>query len=95
MTRALAILALFALGACGTTPAGAPAIRTVSVAVPTPVSCVPADLPAPPDYPDELAALKATDGPGRYSRLAAGWALRRGRLELLESIVDACRKAAP
>jgi hypothetical protein len=93
--RVGAVLVLLLLAGCGTTGSRAPQIQTVQIDVPVPVSCVPADLPPAPDYPDTRQTLMSTDGPGRYAKLAAGWALRDARLGALEAVVTACRKAAP
>lgn len=89
------IIPILFLSACGTTHTADPAVRTIETKVETPVSCVPADLAPAPSYPDDPASLKATDGPGRYDKLAAAYAMKSARLALLEGVVDQCRKAGP
>lgn len=79
------LAAVFGLSACATTE---PVIGTVEVRVPVPVSCVPDDFPAGPDYPpvDE----SAPDAEWLAATLA-GDALRRDRVADLEAVVDGCR----
>lgn len=72
------------------------ALRTVTVKVPVGVNCVPSDLPAAPDYPDEdRALLSAPDAAERYRLLILGRELRIGRLGLLEGVAHACQEGAP
>lgn len=62
------------------------------VAPPTPKSCVPRTLGAPPRYPDSDAALRNAPGAAdRYQLMAAGRILRQQRLEDLERVIAACR----
>jgi hypothetical protein len=86
---AVACLAL-TLTACATTPE--PIIRTVEVKVPVLVSCVPADFPPPPEYPDTPEALDAAPEPAEgLSLIGQGRLLRLARLMEVEAVVDACR----
>ena len=84
------------LAACGSTPAPEPIIRTIEVRTPVPVSCIPADFPAAPVYPDTAAELKAApSAEDRLQLLAAGWFVRDARLAFLEGVVANCRRVAP
>jgi hypothetical protein len=82
-------LALFALGACATTPP-APRIVTKTVQVAVPVACTP-DIGAAPAYPDTDAALEAA--PDVYQRvklLVAGRLERIAREVQLAAALGAC-----
>ena len=84
--RALPLLALLLVGCAPHVPE--PKIVTREVRVPIPVTCVPEELPPPPDY-----ARAAPDAPlDELARAAAiGLAQRDARLALLEPVVEACR----
>jgi len=87
---ALALGALFTLGACGAT---VDEIRTIRVNVPVAVSCVPATLGEAPLYPDTVEALRAAeDAAERYLLVFAGRSLREARLNELEPVVAGCRQ---
>lgn len=88
--RAWGLLALLLLSGCVT---AAPKVEVQRVLVPTPVACVPDNLPKDhPAYPDSDAALKAAPGPGEMLvLLASGRLLRQTRLDMLEATVAACR----
>lgn len=89
--RALLLLPILALAACGTVPKE-PIIKTVEVKVPVAVACVPKTLSDPPTYPDTAQALKTAPGAAdRYQLLAAGRLLREQRLAEVEPIIAACR----
>ena len=82
---------LFCLCSCATPP-GPPVIKTVTVDRPVAVSCVPADLPPPPAYPDTKDALVAALSPvERAVLLERGWGIRESRLRALEGVVAACK----
>lgn len=84
-----------ALAACATSRPE-PKIVTQTVDVPVAVSCVPKDTPPAPAYTDTTEALKAApDFAARYQLLAANHAVHVTREQILEAVVDACRKAAP
>lgn len=56
------------------------------------VSCVPEEVgltPAGLETRETLAAV--TDGPKRYTRLAADWARRVARMAETEAVVNGCR----
>lgn len=81
---------ILALAGCAHAPRE-PEIRTVEVKVPTAISCVPANLPAAPVYPDTREALQAAGAaPERYQLMAAGRELRIVRLRDLEAVVATC-----
>lgn len=92
MIRTATLLPLVALlSACfGDQPE--PIVRTVTVKVPVAVSCTPATLTAPPEYPDTDEALRnAVDAAERYMLVAAGRMLRDARLGELEPVIQNCR----
>ena len=79
------------LSGCGTTQTPRPEIRTVTVNVPVPQPCVPAELSPAPTYPDTDDALRAApDAAERYRLVAAGRLLRITRNEILETVVKGC-----
>ena len=82
------------LAGCGTT--GEPVVKTLSVDLPTPVACVPADTPSRP-APSLSAAqlLAAPDAAARYQLLAEFWTSASPDLAMLAGVVEACRTAAP
>lgn len=97
--KTLAILAICAMtvgvSGCASAPAE-PVVKTVTVSVAVPVSCITADYPPSPAYTDTLAALhQADDFAARYQLLAANKALHVAREALDEATINACRKAAP
>lgn len=68
-----------------------PRIEIRQVLVPTAVSCVPATLGRPPDYPDNDTALRsAADAAARYLLLIAGREARSARLDILEAVIEGC-----
>lgn len=80
------------LAACAT-PAREPVVKTVTVLVPTPVTCVPSSLRPEPAYPDTAAAIKASPGPGDLLQLLmAGRILREQWLSEIRPVLIACRK---
>jgi hypothetical protein len=89
-----AAIAGLMLAGCGTT--GEPVIKTVSVEMPTPVSCVPAEMPSGP-APSLSAAqlLAAPDAAARYQLLAEFWTSASPDLAMLAGVVEACRTVAP
>jgi hypothetical protein len=89
-----AAIAGLVLAGCGTT--GEPTVKTVSVDVPTPVACVPADTPSGPG-PSLSAArlLAARDAAARYQLLAEFWTAASPDLTMLAGVIEACRTAAP
>lgn len=91
MIRAATLLPLVALlSACGGKPE--PIVRTVTVIKPVAVSCTPATLSPPPEYPDTDEALRnAADAAERYMLVAAGRMLRDARLGELEPVIQNCR----
>lgn len=93
MTRGIFIGASLLLGGCATTQPE-PVVITTKVYVPVTGACVPATMPAAPDYPDTRDALKAAKSADeRYWLLSAGWPLRVARLNELEIVVAGCPKA--
>lgn len=90
------IFASLLLTGCASTnkPAPEPIIVPTTVFVPVTGSCVPADFPAKPTYPDTRDnLLAAKDAAERYQLLGAGWPLREQRLKELEIVVAGCPKA--
>lgn len=90
------LIATSLLAGCATTPSPSPEpiIITQEVRVPVAGTCVPADLPAEPTYPDTRAKLLgAKDAAERYQLMGAGWPLRDQRLKELEIAVAGCPKA--
>ena len=85
------LLAVITLPACTTTrPEPRVVIQTVDR--PVAVSCVPAELGGPPDYPDSDSALRAAvDGAARYALVSAGRLLRMARQAETESVIAGCR----
>ena len=86
---ALAVLPLL-VTMCQTTSEPRVVIQTVDR--PVAVSCVPAELGGPPEYPDSDSALRAAvDGAARYALVAAGRLLRMARQAETESVIVSCR----
>ncbi len=80
------------LTACAATPEPEGIIRIVETKVPVLVSCVPADFPPPPEYPDTQEALDAAPEPAEgLSLIGQGRLLRLARLMEVEAVVEACR----
>lgn len=91
-----AVIPILLLAGCATKPCPVPppVIVPVKVAVPVVGTCVPANLPDAPAYPDTDEALKAApDAASRYQLLGAGRPLRVQRLKELEIVVGGCPKA--
>lgn len=85
---------LLTAGSCATT--SGPGIRTIEVATPTPVSCVPADMPAAPKNPAPAATLKGAGGLAeRYQLLAEFWTVYSPWIPAAAGVLKACRAAAP
>lgn len=79
------------LTACVSTPPE-PEIRTVTVVVPTAVSCVPANLPPAPQYRVTVGdIIGAADAAERYRLTAAGFQEREARLSEVEPVIALCR----
>ncbi len=91
MIRLAGPVALLLLTACQTTrPEPRVVIQTVDR--PVSVSCVPAELGGPPEYPDTDDRLRAAvDGAARYALIAAGRLLRMARQAETESVIQGCR----
>ncbi len=89
-------IAALLLAGCAGRPALRPEveIRTVEVAVPVALGCVPANMAAPSAYPDTDPALRAAaDAAERYQLLFAGRQLRNARLAEVEPVIAGCPKA--
>ena len=85
----------FSLAACAT-PTREPVVKTVTVLVPTPVTCVPSGLRAEPKYPDDKAAIRSAAGPGDLLQLLmAGRILREQWLSEVRPVLALCRKPSP
>jgi len=86
-----AAFASLILAACGGKQVE-PEIRIVEVPISVPVTCVPANMPATPAYPDSDDALKAApDAAARYGLIAAGRVLRVQREAEVEPVLNGCR----
>jgi hypothetical protein len=96
MTRCVILAAIAGLVLAGCDTTGEAVVKTVSVDMPTPVSCVPADTPNGP-APSLTAAelLAARDAAARYQLLAEFWTSASPDLAMLAGVVEACRTAAP
>ena len=96
MTRCVILAAIAGLVLVGCDTTGEAVVKTVSVDMPTPVSCVPADTPSGP-APSLAAAqlLAARDAAARYQLLAEFWTSASPDLAMLAGVVEACRTAAP
>ena len=91
--KRLILLAALALAGCATTAPNGP-IRIQLVDREVPVSCVPADLPPAPVYPDTLSAVLSAAGLAeRDALIKEGWSLKEARLAALEGVVTTCRQA--
>lgn len=96
MSRIATLLAAsLVLAACATS--GPQPVQTVTVKVPTPVSCVPADFPAAPakPVPTREQLLAAGDAAARYQLLGQFWNDWTPRITLDEATIGACQRAAP
>ena len=92
----LAILALVALSACGSTGLAEPKIVVQEVKVPVAVACVSKDFPDMPAVPDTDTALKAAPALDAYQKLLeAGRDVRDTWIKSARVQIDICRKAAP
>lgn len=92
---AIAAAALLVAG-CASNPVSLPepVLVPVEVFIPVAAPCVPANLAAPPEYPDTDDALRmAPDPAARYQLLYAGRKVRDARLSEIEPIVTLCPKA--
>lgn len=92
--RLLFAIAALGLSGCTTTDTPEPRIVVQPVDRPVPVSCVPGNLAAPPDYPDTDEALTKATPEGRYQLVIAGRDLRRSRLGEVEPVIEKCRVAS-
>jgi hypothetical protein len=86
------VLAVVAGGlvGCGTTPKSPDIGRTVEVATPVLMSCVPNDMPDEPQWVDTDEALKAADGPTRYQLVAAGRLQSKQWWKVVRPVLSAC-----
>lgn len=92
MKPVVVLMACLALAGCNRPDKAEPVVRTVTVKVPTPVSCVPDSVPPEPDYPYTTADLLAmAGGEDRYIALAGLYLLMQSRLEVLEPVIRSCR----
>lgn len=93
LSKAARIIPFLCVAGCaGRTPE--PVVQTVQVSVPTPVSCVPKDMPSAPAKPPTAAMLKrAQDAAERYQMLAESWTLNAPRLALDEAVIASCQSA--
>ena len=90
----LLVCACAGLVGCAHGPAPDPEIRTQTVYVERPVSCVPDNLDEEPVYPDTDEALtRAIDFAERYNLLRLGRALRKARAAQTEPVIRECREA--
>lgn len=94
MRRRLAmIIGCASLSACAAANVTEPVIKTVTVEKAVPVSCVPADMPQAPAYPDTRETiLAAQDAIARARLVEQGWGIRDLRLRLLEGVISNCRR---
>jgi hypothetical protein len=84
------------LGGCATDDLPKPQVQTVTVKVPTPVSCVPANTPHRPTNPATREALKAApDAGARYALLAQFWATMSAWADAADPVIESCRAAGP
>jgi hypothetical protein len=85
------------LGACVATPSPAPPTEIVTQDVDKPVaaSCVPPNVgPAPTGYADDPTAMRAAkSGAARYDLSVQGSSDKTDRLNTIEPVLEACRKA--
>jgi hypothetical protein len=87
--RALILAAVLVLGACATRPAE-PVIRTVEVAIPTPVPCA-TSLRDPPAYPSKQE-LRDAPGPDiRLQMAVAAYLLMDQWIREAAPVLKACR----
>lgn len=92
MIRLLLISALFALSGCGAQYPVIGPIKTVTVDVPTPVSCVPGDYSPPPaSGVTKEALLAAPDAAARYQLLAEFWTAEAPVLQAQAGVIAACQ----
>lgn len=92
--RCLAILGALLLASCAS-QAAQPVIKTITVSVPTPVSCVPKSYVAPPAPTVTKDSLRAeADAAARYQTLQAYWTLMDPLLTEQTGIIAACQAAA-
>lgn len=90
MKRAAVVVTLL-LGACQTVKPE-PEVRTVEVAVPVAVSCVPSNTPPRPTYRVSVGdIIGAPTADERYRLTAAAFQERDARLAVVEPVVDGCR----
>jgi hypothetical protein len=87
------LLLVLSLAACDTPTKPEPEIRIVERVVPGPLrSCIPADMPPEPDYPDTDDALRAAGAmPERYQLVMAGRELRDAYLGIVRKLLPGCR----
>jgi hypothetical protein len=85
---------LLTAGSCATT--SQPAIRTVTVDRPVPVSCAPTDYVSPAASPVTRETLRAApDAAARYQLLAEFWTTETPVLALQADVIAACRDVGP
>ncbi len=93
--KPLVIAALASLAGCAGVPSNPP-VKTVTVYVPTSVSCVPKDYAAPPVSPVTAEALRtAADAAARHQLLAEFWTAQTPVLALQAGVIAKCQAAAP
>lgn len=90
------VLLTTALAGCKTMQAPPPEPRIIIQEKVVPVKgppCVPDNVGAAPAYPDTDEALKQASSPERrYQLVVAGRELRNARLEVVEPVIEGCRK---
>lgn len=94
MTRIAVILcaASMLLAACGQTADAVPEIRTVEVAVPVAVSCVPASANTNPKFEVNAVDVRTAPSPEeRYRRAAAGFLERDAWVLEAVAVLRGCR----
>ena len=91
--RHLAILALIALSACGSTGPAEPKIVIQEVKVPVAVSCVSKDFKDRPATPDTDEALKAAPIDQFVQLLLAGRTIRDAWIPTAQKQIDICKAA--
>ena len=92
MKRAAIFCVGLALAACGSNMKPTPEIRTVTVNVPVPVTCVPASANTAPDFKVSLSAFRAAPTPEeRYRLAAAGFLEREAWAQEAVAVLRGCR----
>lgn len=90
--RSTIVIAALCLSACTTQQKPVPEIVPRDVSVAVRATCVPADFPTEPDYPDtDDALLAAPNMAGRYALAIAGREKRKARQAASETVIAGCR----